>query len=90
MRRTIAQQLQAAKQALIKFGWIKNDFGNKETGFCMLGALGHVRAGSKAEATLQSVLPRQTNIAEYNDSEHRCRKHVFAAFDRAIIKSKNS
>jgi hypothetical protein len=84
-----AADLQAAREVLERYGWIKFDLGNRDDGFCALGALCEVSAGEASSPARLILAGHVANsddgvgIATWNNVKHRCKADVLAAFDAA-------
>lgn len=62
-----------AAEAIKKYGWIQNDFGSTEEGFCLLGAIGFAAGGPiKAhmiEALGEVIDEQYLRLGEFKPSE---------------------
>lgn len=88
--------LQAAKNELIKNGWIKDSY-EDEGKHCIVGAIGKIK-GLLPNALLNAEYSREVsffkdaidipNVIAWNDTEGRTFADVMDAFDKAILYAK--
>lgn len=71
-----------------KYGWTQHEFGNKQRGFCLLGAnvVANGQGESDAFAALEACLPPDytLSICSYNDAKGRSLRQVKALVARAL------
>ena len=94
MNKQVVGCLKRAKGLLVKYGWIQGRFGDKEHGFCAIGAIRNATESEEIEDeafyALSVACADGGNIAFWNDRERRRKAEVLAAFDRAIKKAQRS
>lgn len=86
--------LRKAKALIKKHGWIKGKIGNKDTGFCALGAVLYAGNGFTYDSTcalLKSILMQwdTSSVTETNDNDITRKRGVLRWFDRAIKVAQN-
>ena len=90
-KRTAAQVLRNAANLIDEFGWIQGNAGNREVGFCAIGALSEVCVGdnyglAKAAVVLANDLDSHSRdhdgqaIVEFNDGVAMSLRDVTSAF----------
>ena len=87
-----ARILNRAKNNLTTYGWIKGSYGNKATGFCLVGAILEAQTHEKRESispvylVLNSVIQGTSTeaLTLYNDAPSRSFVDVLAVLDAAI------
>lgn len=86
--------IEGVKEVFQKYGWIQNNYGSVDRGFCLVGAIDHVRATTGrfglVPETLKYRLARrvghvgdETNhaIIRWNDTPGRTKEHVLRLLD---------
>lgn len=89
----ISKLLEASKDVIIKYGHCKGDVGDKNIGFCMLGAIEHAAHGpskdenifnkyNEASKKVSALIDR--DIIHFNDAVETTKEDILAKFDQAI------
>ncbi len=82
----VAKQLLQAKLYIEEHGWCQNALHLDGGRVCVLGAIRRV-GGHCARNYFASVIRGDYCLEGWNDAPTRRKKHVLAAFDRAIAKA---
>lgn len=87
---TTLTSLKAAREALVEYGWIQGDYGNKDTGFCAVGALLHARNShgwmADADELRQDLGGAYFSVVEFNDNPLTDKVAVLDLYDRTIAR----
>lgn len=90
-RAKVVRVLTKARDYIIRYGWIKGDYGSFKRGFCAAGAIEKARGKDTvaevfARRALEDTLPNRRNIVSYNDASRRTKAQVIKKFNEAIKK----
>lgn len=92
-KKKLKRDLEGVKDVILNYGWIKNQMGNCDTGFCLVGAIDHylgteelthdVTRFINIEEAIEKAAGRR--IVAFNDMVATSKKDVLDVIDKAIV-----
>ena len=83
----IQKLFERAIDKLVKYGWIQGEYGDRATGYCMIGAIDSstkdIKLIRESRGVLYGILGKQ-GIGDFNDAPGRKKWEVIAMLKQAI------